>query len=963
MEGKFSMIASSLASSYPMNEKQRAIVSHQQGPLLIIAGPGSGKTQSLTLRALNLLLCGHARPDELILCTYTEKAAYEMQDRIIDMAKKTQYSGDLSQLKISTIHGLCNHFISKHLHYTPLNDNYETLNEFAQQLFIFDRLNEICTQQTKAFFQELWGAQWSITKKLQHFFDKIVEELIFDKMKAKFPAIRRYPTESDTLQCYLTHAYNKYQRLLKQTNCVDFAHLQKCVYTLLTSPRTLPIVTKDIRYILVDEYQDTNYIQDQILIRLASATGSNNICVVGDEDQALYRFRGATVRNILEFEKKFPECKKIELIVNYRSHPKIIDFCNQWITSTDWSNSSTDSRTFRTNKTILPVDDRHYDEYQAVFSIMSEDPYGEAEQFAEIVHTLKKQGKIHDYNEVALLLYSVQGEMSDIYREALKTKGIPAFCPRARMLFAQEEIRLLVGCFSDLLEYQAIEQNSVVEGDKLTGYIRDCEVQVLQQYQLFPELEKLVHSIKDEVLYEEEGDQRPEKLLADYFYRLLFTEPFVTFLRDESKLYNLAIFSQLLQTFRSRYNITKQNSFKIVSTNFFNTFLCLLYADGVNQYENSQRPFPEGHVQIMTIHQAKGLEFPVIAVGRLDKRPPKPDRKDKCLQNLYHLGPFEPERHIPAFDIRRLYYVAFSRAKNVLILMASRKPDVHFTHTLQSTPDYFVAKDMLQSIKAPAGEKKHILPKPRYGFTSHIQMYKTCPRQFQFFHEYNFTPVHSGEMFFGLLIHQTLEKIHQTILTGRSTALNDRELRTMFERTFQSLQYTNMQIPDMDKKEEAWQQILNYFYHNYQELNSIQASELSVQVEKDDYILTGKIDLLRRSDGGIEILDFKTRPRPDANSSHMTLYKQQLYLYAYAMQKSMGQLPQRLFLYWTMESNKEDALMEVPCTERQIEEVNVYLDEVAARIRQKKFAIDSMPETGVCRVCDIRYFCKREGLL
>ncbi len=963
MEGKSSMIASLLDSAYPLNEKQRAIVSHQKGPLLIIAGPGSGKTQSLTLRAMNLLLCGHAQPDELVLCTYTEKAAYEMQDRIIDMAKKTKYTGDLFQLKIDTIHGLCNHFIRKHLRYTPLDDNYETLDEFSQQLFIFDHLDEICIPQTKAFFQELWGAQWSIASKLQHFFDKIVEELIFDKMKAKFTTIRKYQTEHDTIQCYLTHAYDKYQRLLKQTNRVDFAHLQKCVYTLLDSPQTLPIATRDIRYILVDEYQDTNYIQDQILIRLAGATGSNNICVVGDEDQALYRFRGATVRNILEFEKKFPECKKIELTVNYRSHPTIINFCNYWITSTDWSKSSKDSMTFRTNKTILPVDDRHYDEYQAVFSLVSEDPYREAEQFAGIVYTLKEQGKIHDYNEVALLLYSVQGEMSDVYREALQTKGIPAFCLRAKMLFVQEEIRLLVGCFAAMLSYEAIEQISVVERDKLTGYVSDCEIHLLQQYQLFPELEKVVQRIKDEVLYGEEEDQLPEKLLADYFYRLLFTEPFVTFLQDESKLYNLAIFSQLLQTFRSRYNTTTSNNFKIVGTNFFNTFLCLLYADGVNQYENPQKPFPEGHVQIMTIHQAKGLEFSVIAVGRLDKRPPKPDTKDKCLRNLYHLEPFEPEQHIPAFDIRRLYYVAFSRAKNVLILMASKRPNAHFEHALQSTPDYFVTKNMLQNIKVPDERKRRLLPKPRYGFTSHIQVYKTCPRQFQFFHEYDFIPAYPGETFFGLLIHQTLEKIHKTILTSNSATLSERELRTMFERTFKSLQYTNMQIPDTDKKEEAWRQVLNYFYHNHQELSSIQGSELSVQVEKDDYILMGKIDLIRRNNGGIEILDFKTRLRPNANSGHLALYEQQLYLYAYAMQKNTGQLPQRLFLYWTAESNKEDALMEVSYTERQIEEVNAHLDEVTARIKQKKFAIDSLPEASVCRVCDIRYLCKREGLL
>ena len=958
------MIAAPLYNAYPMNEQQHAIVSHKQGPLLVIAGPGSGKTQSLTLLALNLLLCGDAQPGELVLCTYTEKAAYEMQDRIIDMARKTEYAGDLSLLKIGTIHSLCNRLIKKHLNYTPLADNYVTLDEFAQQLFIFERLDEICTTHSRAFFQEQWGAKWTIAKKLQYFFDKIVEELIFEKLKENVLQAKHYFTESDMLQYYLTYAYDRYQRLLKQTNCVDFAHLQKCAYTLLATPQILPVIARDIRYVLVDEYQDTNYIQDQILIQLARATGSDNICVVGDEDQALYRFRGATVRNILEFEKKFPACKKVELTVNYRSHKKIINFCNLWITSTDWSHAGKESRTFRTDKTILHVPGKQYDEYQAALSIVSKDAYQEAEKFAEIVHTLKKLGKIHDYNEVALLLYSVQSEMSGLYIEALRARGIPAFCPRAKMFFAQVEVRLLVGCFAEILEYQGIEQNAVVESNNLPAFVNDCASRLTQQYRLSPTLAEEIQNIKDEIFHAQE-EQTTQEQLADYFYRLLFTEPFVTFLHDDNKLYNLMIFSQLLKTFKShyRYNTITLNNLSAISTHFFDTFLCLLYADGVNQYENPQMPFPTGHVQIMTIHQAKGLEFPVIVVGRLDKKPPRPDNKDKCLQNLYHLGPFEPERHIPAFDIRRLYYVAFSRAKNVLILSANGNPNIHFAHAFQSIPDCYDTKNRLQNMQKPRKKEKHTRLKPRYSFTSHIQVYETCPRQFQFFREYNFMPAYTIEVFFGLLVHRTLEKIHQTVLTGKLGLLDDRGLRQMFETTFQSLQQMDLKSLDIDKKEEAWQQVLNYFYHNYQEMGSIRATELDVQVEKDNYILAGKIDLLRHSNHGIEIIDFKTRPRPDEGSDCLVRYKQQLYIYAYMLQKNTGQLPQRLFLYWTAESHKEDALMEVPYTDKQIEDIHASLDQVVARIEQKKFAVERLPETSVCRTCDVRYFCKKEGLL
>jgi DNA helicase-2/ATP-dependent DNA helicase PcrA len=120
-------IDSKLLEHYPkLNQAQQSIISHLEGPLLVIAGPGSGKTFSLVLRALNLLLLGKAAPEELILCTFTEKAAFELRDRIASSARMVGYPGDLSGLTISTIHGLCNRLLTIHRHRTPLGNNYET---------------------------------------------------------------------------------------------------------------------------------------------------------------------------------------------------------------------------------------------------------------------------------------------------------------------------------------------------------------------------------------------------------------------------------------------------------------------------------------------------------------------------------------------------------------------------------------------------------------------------------------------------------------------------------------------------------------------------------------------------------------------------------------------------------------------------------------------------------------------
>ena len=136
-------IAAPILSKFgAMNKSQRAIVANTDGPLLVIAGPGSGKTFSLVLRTLNLLLLKKAEPRDLVICTFTEKAAFELRDRISAAARKVGYSGDLTELRVSTIHSLCHRLLAVHRHRTVLGNNFETLDELTQLLFIFDNFTE-----------------------------------------------------------------------------------------------------------------------------------------------------------------------------------------------------------------------------------------------------------------------------------------------------------------------------------------------------------------------------------------------------------------------------------------------------------------------------------------------------------------------------------------------------------------------------------------------------------------------------------------------------------------------------------------------------------------------------------------------------------------------------------------------------------------------------------------------------
>jgi DNA helicase II / ATP-dependent DNA helicase PcrA len=348
-----------------MNEAQRSIVGHEDGSLLVIAGPGSGKTFSLVLRALNLLLRGRARPSEIVLCTFTEKAAYELRDRITAAAAKVGYQGDLSDLRVGTIHGICNGILQDFRHHTPLGNAYETLDDLTQLLFLFDHFEEVVGSGVESPYFGRWHTKWRAIKGLRDYFNKITEELV---------DAEELVGDTDSFLQELGAAYLRYQQALLANNRIDFAHQQKLVHDLMTDDEIRSRISGGIRYVLVDEYQDTNYVQERVLMQLSVATG--NLCVVGDEDQSLYRFRGATVRNILEFPERFPKCSTVKLTTNYRSHEKIVVAYDRWMASADWSNLH--GPPFRFEKTIEPDPGSEHPGYPAVFSIWGSDASDEA---------------------------------------------------------------------------------------------------------------------------------------------------------------------------------------------------------------------------------------------------------------------------------------------------------------------------------------------------------------------------------------------------------------------------------------------------------------------------------------------------------------------------------------------------------------------------------------------------------
>lgn len=252
-----------LLDAYPQlrdNPAQMRAVAHSEGPLLIIAGPGSGKTQVLVWRTLNLLLTGKAEPAEILVCTFTEKAAYELRDRISLDAKKVGYEGDLSDLLVGTIHGICNRFLLKYRHRTRLLAGYDTLDDLTQQLFLNDHFAEIFGEPDEnGRYLGRWTTKWGAIENLVPYLNKIAEELVDPE---------RLLASADPLTAGVGRAYGAYVEQLEAANAIDFAHLQTEFLRLLEQPDIGEAIAGRIKYAMVDEYQDTNFVQEELVLRL-----------------------------------------------------------------------------------------------------------------------------------------------------------------------------------------------------------------------------------------------------------------------------------------------------------------------------------------------------------------------------------------------------------------------------------------------------------------------------------------------------------------------------------------------------------------------------------------------------------------------------------------------------------------------------------------------------------------------
>ena len=954
------------------NEGQRKAIAAADGPVLITAGPGTGKTYTLVQRAIYLIEeCG-VKPESIFIATFTEKAAKELITRITNELSDRCIVANINEMYVGTFHSLCLRILKEHLEFTRLRRNYRLLDAFDQQYMVFQNIHRFRNiPEVESALPN--GGAWKQAEAICNYVNNLSEELVTPE---------ELMSDSDLSIAALGRMLQAYRAILTEGNLMDFSSIQIEAYHLLQdNAEILDELRSKISHIMVDEYQDTNFIQEQLVFLLAG--DRKNICVVGDDDQGLYRFRGATIRNILEFPQKFAdgECRIIPLVINYRSNSDIVDFYNEWMTTTDgakfkfhWDNFRYDKRIEPHKKTTLHS--------PAVVKLAGVDDTDEwHENILRFINDLKASGKLKDYNQIAFLFNSVKHQRVTSLARFLEDNHINVYSPRSDMFFQRDEIRLALGCLMLMFPryIQGLENGdyTFLQPEHLT-YYRNC-IMTANEYLTQPENAELLKWIrrrgKDHVYLTGTTDYA----YCGLMYQLFEFQPFAGILDTEMDVgvvdirpaRNLAKLTQIIGKFEYLHRVDVLDSGEFrgkrrIDQNtemLFNLYLRLLFDGGITEYEDDSEYAPSGCVSFLTIHQSKGMEFPIVLVDSLANVPRKNTNELMIqIEERYFKRPaFEPYEVTKFFDFWRLYYTAFSRAQDLLVLTCCED---------KRTPsNYF--KDIygqLQSVDSPGFDISEFDFKPikdvniknTYSFTSHITVYETCALQYKFYKELEFMPVRANAMLFGTLVHETIEDIHRAALRHEEQAITEDNVSRWFDSNYVSLTKTQHTYLAAPQREAALKQVLRYVERQHGNWSQIQQAEVDVSLVKPDYIIEGKIDLIRGEGDTVEIVDFKAERKPDMEKmwARLEQYRRQLHIYAHLVEERTGKKVSKMHLYYTGEDTGVPTIT-YPYTKSAVEGTMAVFDDTVKKIMKKDFH-QCANDPKVCNSCDFRFYCKNK---
>lgn len=652
-----------------LNKEQQEAVKHMEGPLLILAGAGSGKTTMMTHRIAYMLEKG-VSPYNILAVTFTNKAAGEMKDRIESL------TGGTRGMWVMTFHAMCVRILRNHGEVLGFKNGFSIYDE-SDKKALLKRIVKDLKIDEKIYPISYLGSVISSCKEAEEDPDDYIEN---NSMNFKAETVAK--------------VYARYMEDLQQNNAMDFDDLLWNVVKLFeASSEVLSYYQERFKYIMVDEYQDTNYLQYKLIHALAEK--SHNLCVVGDDDQCIYQWRGADIRNILDFEKDFPETKVIKLEQNYRSDANILDLANSVIANN------------RNRKAKDLWTDRN--EGSKITYRRLEDEQREAWYVGGEIQRLHDEEGI-PFNDMAILYR--KNAQSRPFEEKFSFRGIPYRVLGGTRFYDRKEIKdvmsymhLVENPSDDVAMARIINEPKRGLGPKsLGGIVSYAKAYKLSIFEALNEQEVLGSlsrksraAVEDLVtMLDELGAEQDNMELSDIYDNLIRRTGYLTALEAENTVEADARIENILELrsviaefeekaagsmltdeedeFREERDRLREDGFDVKEPTLLQSFLerIALLSDIDNRDES------EDAVVMMTLHSSKGLEFPVVFMPG--------------MENGLFPGSTSMDDPSKMEEERRLCYVGITRAMRKLYLTGAQ------TRMLYGRTDFTIESEFMREM-------------------------------------------------------------------------------------------------------------------------------------------------------------------------------------------------------------------------------------------------------------------------
>lgn len=982
-----------------LNSAQEQAVRQTEGPLLIVAGAGTGKTRVITERILHLLLEKKVPASQILALTFTEKAAQEMVERV-DAGMPLSYE----EVAIKTFHGFCETLLRERGIEIGIDPGYRLLDSTAQWLFMKKHLFSFDLD----YYRPLGNPSKFFFTLLNHFSrlkdEDIAPEAYIKHAENMLGVVADEAGKEEAVKMLeIAKAYGTYQDLMAANSCLDFGDLQYYALRLLEKrPSVLQEYRQRFQYILVDEFQDTNFSQNKLVTLLAEQ--HRNLTVVGDDDQAIYKWRGASLSNILNFEKHFPEAKKVVLTENYRSTQEILDVSYAVIQNNN--PYRLEAQAGIEKKLMAPSPDGTGQKHGAPPEIWHFSSHlEEAQKIVETIREFTGAGT-YNYKDFAVLVRANQ--IATAYVDALKNAGIPFVVRNTEGLLKFEEIkdllallRFLRNPYDDVAFFRlaslavfGLPMRSILDlaaSAKKAGY--EPMFKYLRTYLKKDDDQGSLPGISEQTipfepvynllnhLLDFSRDHGVSRVFGEFldrsgYYKSLTEEDT---LENTEKIQHIARFLEVASGFETENNEQSIHAF-------------MEYLELLEEAQGTVEALPSEEsdaVSVLSCHASKGLEFEVVFMPSLvQNRFPSTNRKDPIEIPPALIAEEIPDKDMHIQEERRLFYVGCTRARAHLYLSHSDfyegrrkwKPSVFveearalnqqqqgaviekdFTGNRDSTKnisaeDVSVHDRIAKGLDLPqTGTDAKLLSLPEINVRnlsySQLDTFQTCPLKYKFRYIFNVPSPSAHAANFGSSIHNTLNEFYTRLKNG--TQPSPEILGEIYENEWIPVGYDSKAHEQARKKQ--GREILQNFYEKESRANPETGGfiipeflEKLFRLKVGEFTFTGRIDRIDRlPDGTYEVVDYKT----GSSKRDAKLDKDlQLSMYALAC-KEIFRIPvSHLSLYFLEDATKQS-------TTRNDGDLEALKEELIAASGELKQS-DFKPTPGFhCGYCEFRLLC------